>query len=92
MDALQKELYDEKIKKAENKKKTREAAMRVIKENQEQKKIEIAKAEERARKEQEEIEKMVKKNIEAEEARDKAMADRAARISKIMDSMGDQIV
>jgi len=66
--------------------------MRVIKENQEQKKIEIAKAEERARKEQEEIEKMVKKNIEAEEARDKAMADRAARISKIMDSMGDQIV
>jgi len=35
---------------------------------------------------------MVKKNIEAEEARDKAMADRAARISKIMDSMGDQIV
>lgn len=82
---------EERNSKARQKVEERQAAMRVIKENLNEKRKRQVELEEIKRKDQEQIAQNMRLALEKEQAREAEMAQRGKRIQAVMDSMGDVI-
>ena len=91
VEKLQAELEREKVHKLAKKKEERAAAMKVIQDNQLEKAKRTAEAASLKKKDAEEIENYIKHQLEVEKKREEAIAERGARIQKVMDSMAEVV-
>lgn len=88
---LNMELEKEKDQKAQKKVLQREAAMKVITDNNNEKKKRMAANEIQRQKEAQEVEKYIKKQLDDEAKRDQAIKERGEKIQKVMDSMAEVV-
>ena len=91
VEKLQADIEREKNNKAQKKVQERAAAMKVIQDNQLEKAKRVADAANLKRKDAEEIENYIKHQLEVEKRREEAIAQRGARIQKVMDSMAEVV-
>ena len=91
VEKLQAEIEKEKITKAQKKVQERAAAMKVIQDNQLEKAKRMQDAANLKKKDAEEIENYIKHQLEVEKRREEAIAERGARIQKVMDSMAEVV-
>jgi len=85
------EIEEERRTKLTKKVREREAAMKVIKDNMNEKRKRVAEIDAIKRADAEQVEINMRVALEKEKAREEAMAERGRRIQQVMDSMGDAI-